>query len=82
MLFRLSYPPFDLYSKPNLQVTCACHCFNRYQHSDVILMDNNLPVKRTDVVSLWTRSTALAYQPSGEQGHHKPQGSQEEPAWS
>jgi hypothetical protein len=29
-------------------------------------MDNSIPVKRTGAVSLWTRSTARAYQPSGE----------------
>ena len=46
MLFRLSYPPFYAYSKPNHQVACACHYFNRQQHNNVILMDNGIPVKR------------------------------------
>ena len=46
MLFRLSYPPFYAYSKPNRQVACACHYFNRQQHIGVILMDNGIPVKR------------------------------------
>ena len=46
MLFQLSYPPFYAYSKPNLQVICACHCLNRSQHNSIILMDNSIPVKR------------------------------------
>lgn len=79
MLFRLSYPPFYAYSKPNLQVACACHYCNRQQHNNVILMDNGIPVKRQGHVTV-DSGCARAYQPSSKQSNHKPQGSQAEPA--
>ena len=76
MLFQLSYPPFCLYSKPNHQVTCACHCFNQEQHNNVILMDNSIPVKRQAPCHCGLGALTRAYQPADEQGNHKPQGCQ------